>query len=48
MTLLSLQAVGVTDITVVDVFDNRLEVAKELGAAHVINASQKDTIEAAK
>lgn len=48
MTLLSLQAVGVTDITVVDVFDNRLEVAKELGATHVINASQVDTVEAAK
>ena len=37
-----------TDITVVDVFDNRLEVAKELGATHVINASQVDTVEAAK
>lgn len=46
MTLLSLRAMGVENITVVDVFDNRLEKARELGAAHTINAKNCDAIQA--
>ncbi len=45
MTLLALKNRGVSNIVVVDLFDNRLEKAKELGAATVINAKEQDTIE---
>lgn len=45
MTLLACKNRGVSDITIVDLFDNRLEKAKELGAGHVINASQSNTVE---
>lgn len=44
MTLLACQSRGATNITVVDLFDNRLQKAKELGAAHVINGRESDTI----
>ena len=46
VTLLSLKAMGVEDVTVVDLFDIRLEKAKELGAAHIVNARNTDAIEA--
>ena len=45
MTLLALKNRGVTDITVVDLFENRLEKALELGATRVINAAKADTVE---
>ncbi|HIX64144.1 MAG TPA: zinc-binding dehydrogenase, partial [Candidatus Mediterraneibacter colneyensis] len=45
MTLLACKNRGVSDITVADLFDNRLEKAKELGASRVINAAETDTIE---
>ncbi|ORM71187.1 NAD(P)-dependent alcohol dehydrogenase [Pantoea rwandensis] len=48
VTLLSLKAAGVDDITVVDIHDIRLEKAKELGARHLINASNTDMISAVK
>lgn len=48
VTLLSLKAAGVDDITVVDIHDIRLEKAKELGASHIINASNTDMIAAVK
>jgi L-iditol 2-dehydrogenase len=42
LTMLSLRARGVTDITVVDLFANRLDKANELGATRVINAHGSD------
>lgn len=45
MTLLACKNRGVSDITVVDLFENRLKKAGELGAAHVINGKEKDTME---
>ncbi|WP_334105246.1 NAD(P)-dependent alcohol dehydrogenase, partial [Muricomes intestini] len=45
VTMLSLLSIGIKDITVVDVMQNRLDKALELGAAHVINASKCDPVE---
>lgn len=45
VTLLSLKAMGISDITVVDLFDIRLEKAMELGATRTINSSNCDPIE---
>ncbi len=45
MTLLACKNRGVSDITVADLFDNRLEKAKALGASRAINAAETDTIE---
>ncbi|WP_270395356.1 NAD(P)-dependent alcohol dehydrogenase [Mediterraneibacter massiliensis] len=45
MTLLACRGRGATDITVVDLFENRLEKALELGASRVINAKEKNVIE---
>ena len=42
--MLSLLSMGVKDITVVDVMQNRLDKALELGAAHVVNASECDPV----
>src|SRR5699024_8051786 len=42
--LQALHAFGVIDTIVVDLQSNRLEKAKELGAALTINASEKDPI----
>jgi L-iditol 2-dehydrogenase len=44
MTLQGLVSCGVTDITVVDVMDNRLELAAKLGAAHTVNGMKEDTV----
>ena len=44
MTLQGLVSCGVTDITVVDVMENRLELAKKLGAAHTVNGAKEDTV----
>jgi L-iditol 2-dehydrogenase len=46
VTMLSLKAMGVDDVTLVDVFDIRLQKAKELGAAHTINARNADPVKA--
>lgn len=35
---------GATDITVVDVMDKRLDLAKELGASRTINGAKEDTV----
>lgn len=48
VTLLSLKAMGVTDITVIDLFDNRLDKALELGATRVLNAANTDVVEEMK
>jgi L-iditol 2-dehydrogenase len=48
VTLLSLRAMGIETITVVDVFDIRLAKAKELGAANVVNTSSVDPVEAVR
>lgn len=44
VSLLSLKARGVSRVIVVDVLDKRLAKAKELGADHVINGAQTDTV----
>lgn len=44
MTLLAAKARGASDITVVDIMDNRLEKAMEMGAARVINARKEDVL----
>jgi L-iditol 2-dehydrogenase len=48
MTLLACKARGVTDITVVDILDNRLEKAAEIGASRVINSKDINLVEVAK
>ena len=45
MTLLALKAFGVTEVYVVDVMENRLAKAKELGAAGIINGKEQDAVE---
>lgn len=45
VTLLALKYVGISQIFVVDILDNRLKKAKELGAAEVINARDTDTVQ---
>jgi L-iditol 2-dehydrogenase len=48
VTLLSLRAMGVEEVALVDIFDNRLQKAKELGATHVINGSKTDVVKEVK
>lgn len=43
-TMLSLRAMGVSTIIVVDVLQNRLNKALELGADYVINGKEEDTV----
>ncbi len=45
MTLLACRGRGVSDITVVDLFENRLETAQKMGASHVICAKEKNIVE---
>lgn len=44
MTLQACLSLGATDITVVDVIEKRLELAKKLGAKRVINGKDQDTV----
>lgn len=44
VTLLALKAMGVSKVIVVDVMDNRLQKARELGADAVINGKTEDTV----
>lgn len=44
VTLLVLKAVGISDITVVDIAQKRLDKALELGARRVIRADQEDAV----
>ena len=44
VSMMSLSAMGVTKIYVVDVIDKRLAKAKELGATEVINGKEQDVI----
>lgn len=46
MTLQACVSLGATDITVVDIMEKRLELAKKLGAARVINGKETDTVAA--
>jgi L-iditol 2-dehydrogenase len=46
VTLLSLRAAGVRDITVVDLHQVRLDKALALGASRVVNASETDPVKA--
>src|SRR5699024_5498654 len=45
LTLLCAQAYGVAETFVIDLSQERLDKAKELGATHVINAGQEDAVE---
>lgn len=45
VTMLSLHSMGIKNIIVVDVMQNRLDKALELGAAHVVNASECNPVE---
>lgn len=47
MTLMACRALGAMDIIVVDLFENRLEMAMKLGATQVIAATKEDTLVAA-
>lgn len=44
-TLLASKARGASKIIVVDLMDNRLEKAKELGATHIINAKEVNAVD---
>lgn len=44
MTLQACVSLGATDITVVDIMEKRLALAKKLGAARVINGKEQDTV----
>lgn len=48
VTLLALRAIGITDITMVDLFDIRLDKAKQMGAANVVNASDVNPVAAVR
>ena len=44
MTLQACRSLGATEIVVVDVLQKRLDMAKKLGAAHVVNGKDQDTV----
>ncbi|MDC7287288.1 NAD(P)-dependent alcohol dehydrogenase [Blautia schinkii] len=44
-TLLSAKAMGASNVVVVDLFEKRLEFAKEMGANYVINAGREDVFD---
>ncbi|MBN1065736.1 MULTISPECIES: NAD(P)-dependent alcohol dehydrogenase [Clostridium] len=46
VTLLALKAMGLTEVYVVDIMQNRLDKALELGATAVINGKDKDSVKA--
>ena len=43
-TLFACKAMGVPEIIAIDLFQNRLDCAKEFGATHIINTSETDAI----
>ena len=45
VSMMACMAMGITKVYVVDVMDNRLKKAKELGAAAVINGKNEDAVE---
>jgi L-iditol 2-dehydrogenase len=45
VTLLALKSMGIAKITMVDMFDIRLNKAKELGAWNTVNAKEADAVE---
>ncbi|MED1949503.1 2,3-butanediol dehydrogenase [Brevibacillus centrosporus] len=46
LTLLAAKAAGASEIVMVDVSEERLAKAKELGAAYIVNAAAEDTVPA--
>ena len=44
MVLQACKSLGATDITVVDIMHNRLDLALKLGASRVINGKEQDTV----
>ncbi len=46
VSIMALKALGVSDVYVVDIMEKRLEKALELGATGVINAKEKNPVEA--
>lgn len=45
MTLMACRAMGMREITVVDLFEKRLEKARELGASHTVNAAEEGAVQ---
>lgn len=43
--MMALKAMGVSDITVVDIMPKRLDKAKELGATNIINGAEENVVE---
>lgn len=48
LTIIAAKASGASRIIVLDLSDNRLEKAKELGATHIINSGQEDPVQAVR
>ena len=48
VTLLALRAMGLSQITLVDLHDIRLDKARELGASAVVNAGKEDPVDAVR
>lgn len=46
--IMAAKIIGCKNIIAVDIHDNRLEMAKELGATHVINSKNEDVVERMK
>ena len=44
VSMMALKAMGVTNVIVVDIMQKRLDKALELGATHVINGKEQDTV----
>src|ERR1700738_4791414 len=44
--IMAARAVGATTIVAIDIVPSRLELAKELGATHIINSKQTNPVEA--
>ncbi len=48
MSLLAAKASGCRQIIAIDMLDDKLKMAKQLGATHTVNATDKDAVEQAK
>jgi L-iditol 2-dehydrogenase len=45
VSMMALKAMGVSNVIVVDIMQKRLDKALELGASHVVNGREQDTVE---
>jgi L-iditol 2-dehydrogenase len=46
MSMLAMKAMGVTEIIAVDILQNRVDKAQDMGATHAVNAAREDVIAA--